>query len=144
TYGDVAASVRRRSPRTPSPRARPTRARPRPMHRNARASSSPHLCDDGVGPIALRRGERALELVVVASVHPRHAPALELEARPDSARPVVGRAVVVDDDRGEPPQPDAARVLHGLPVASLVELAVADETERASARQCDADGDGKP
>ena len=57
------------------------------------------------------------------------APALELEARRDPARPVVGRGVVVDHDRGEAAEPEPAGELHRLPVAALVELGVADQAD---------------
>ena len=62
-------------------------------------------------------------------------PALEREPLLDPARPVIGRRVVVDHDHGQRLESDAARVLHGLPVRALVELAVADEHVDAPAGQ---------
>ena len=89
-----------------------------------------HLGDDHVRALA-GRAQRPLDRVVVAAVDARRAPALELEARRDPTRPVVGRRVVVDDDRGEAAEREPAGELDGLPVAALVELGVADQAEHA-------------
>src|SRR6185437_17176700 len=141
---DDAASPPPRSRRAPSPRADRIRARPRQGSRTARASSRQHLGHNDVRTIVMLRRQRTLECVVVVPVRRRDAPSLELEARADAARPVVCRAVVVDGDGGEAPEADPAGVLHRLPVAPLVELAVADEAERAAPGERYADGDPQP
>src|SRR4051794_20203576 len=81
---------------------------------------------------------------MVASVDADGVPALEVEALLDPARPVIGRAVVVDDDGGQQAEPDPARPLHRFPVAALVELPVADEAEYAPPRERDAHRDAEP
>src|ERR1044072_5862203 len=68
-------------------------------------------------------GERVLQGVVVAAVDGDRGPALDLEAAGDAAGPAVARRRVVDDDRGQPVQPEPSGERDGLVVAALVELA---------------------
>src|SRR5262245_18279102 len=76
-------------------------------------------------------GERAVERVMVAAVDGLGRPALYLEPAGDAAGPPEARRAVVDDDRGQPVQPEPAGQGDRLLVAALVELAVADQHDRA-------------
>ncbi len=86
----------------------------------------------GRARLGIRR-ECRLERLVVAPVDPQRRPALEHEAALDPFRPAVERGVVVDHDRSQRRQPESARVLHRLPVRSLVELGVAEEAQDPAA-----------
>jgi hypothetical protein len=71
---------------------------------------------------------------VVAAVDGLRAPSLTLEACVDPTRPVIGRGHVVHDDDRQSAQAEPAGELHGLPVAALVELGVANEADDARRR----------
>src|SRR5439155_22117859 len=124
-------SRRARSRRTRWQRARLRRARLLLARRSGFASSSPDLRNDATRLVDDRATKRCLEGVVVAAVDANRMPAFERKALLDPARPVVRRAVVVDDDGRQRTQADPPCPLHGLPVAAFVELPGADEAEGA-------------
>src|SRR3954468_3183569 len=96
-----------------------------PPRRGAGGARAP-TARAGAAPVA-GPGERPLERVVVAAVDSLRVPALGGEPRVEATGPVVRRGVIVDRDRRQAPEAEPAGELHGLPVAALVELGVADE-----------------
>ena len=109
------------------------RARRRARRSACASWSSLHLRDDHVrprrrSPLSARSSASWSRPSTRAALQPSSSKRAAI-----AARPVVGRGAVVDDDRGEAPEPEPAGELHRLPVAALVELGVAHEADHARA-----------